>query len=166
MQFPKRQSHEGLVEIRHQIPGRTRLRVPILSRVPNLEGPVAAALATVDGVHRVRLNSACASLVLHHCPDFTPTHDHLKRTLKPILAPTASIGQPIPKAPQRPEKARTRSSVRTQRTTGSLSAACPICQLKLRATRWILNDVWRCWRDHWTQRLRGCLVASLALFRP
>lgn len=154
------------VEICHQIPGRTRLRVPTLVEAPGLEGRIAASLEAVDGVDRVRLNRACASLVLHHRSDFIPTRDLLKRTLTPILAPTPPVAPPKSKAARPSGKERPRPAARAKRAGGQPSASCPICQLKLRAARWILTDVWRCWRDYWAQRLHGRLVASLTLFRP
>ncbi|EXJ14217.1 hypothetical protein D779_2888 [Imhoffiella purpurea] len=121
----------------------------------------------------MRLNSGCASLVIHHRPDFTPTRDLLDRALTPILMPAASVAPPPPKVSRRaersrarPEKTRVRVEAPKKRASGQALAACPICQLKLKAARWILTDFWRCWRDHWTQRLHGRLLASVALFRP
>lgn len=173
MLLPRTRSRGGaVVEICHQIPGRTRLRVPTLCKLPDSQERVTATLGGLDGVYRVQLNKACASLVMHHRPDYTPTHDHLERMLRPILVPTVvapavAVAPPKPKMRKRSGQIKTRTETRTKRTDKpSLAASCPICQLKLKAARWILNDVWHCWREHWARRLHGRLVASLTLFRP
>ena len=162
-------SHDSggrLVEIRHQIPGRTRLRVPALVKSPDLEAQIAVALGALDGVQGVRPNPSCASFVLHHRPDVRPSRETLANVLRPILMPSMpSAPSPAPShARRRPVQPST--SGRGARAAGLRPGSCPICRLKLEAARWILSDVWRCWREHWTQRLRARLVASFALFRP
>lgn len=168
MLFPASGSRgEALVQICHQLPGRTRLRVPAVIRSPRLESQVVAALTGIDGVLRVRLNPACASLVLHHRTDCAPTLSGLQAALRPILKPAPSSMAPAgTKSVRCHVQAASRRAAGAKREDGQLALACPICQLKLKAARWILTDVWRCWRDHWAQRLRGHWLASLALFRP
>jgi hypothetical protein len=52
------------VEIVHAVPGRLRLRVPALRGQPALADQVVAAGLAHRGVRRVRVNPACASIVV------------------------------------------------------------------------------------------------------
>ena len=53
-------------EIVHAVPGRVRLRVPAVSREQAAADALAAVLQRKDGISRVRVNRACASVVIHH----------------------------------------------------------------------------------------------------
>lgn len=167
MLLPKTRSRrDDLIEVCHQIPGRLRLRVPALKQAPGLEEAVAAALASIRGVYRVRLNRACVSLVVYHGTELALTREDLKRALRPLLAPSVSGVFPRPDPLHSARWVKPDPERVPKRPRRTLGDSCPICQLKLKAARWILSDVWRCWRDHWAQRLHGRLLASIALFRP
>lgn len=59
--------------IRHDIPGRLRLRLPELAGQQDAAGPdPLKAIAQHDGVLLVRSNPGCASLVLRYDPDTLP----------------------------------------------------------------------------------------------
>lgn len=57
-----------MLEIRHQLPGRLRLRVPAIATEPGRAAAIAALLRAQTGVHRVRINPACASLLIEFAP--------------------------------------------------------------------------------------------------
>lgn len=57
-----------MIEIRHEMPGRLRLRVPDIERQPALATALSAALAQEPGVRQVRANAACGSLVVGYEP--------------------------------------------------------------------------------------------------
>lgn len=162
--FPRQSSDAALFAVCHQIPGRMRLRLPILREDPRLDGRVVVALRGLDGVYAVRSNLACASLIIHHRGPSAPAHETLLNVLRPIINASAPPTMPQSKptrAVPRPNPARFSIEPARQRP-----ADCSICRLRLSATRWLLADVWRCWRDQWTLSLRARLIASLALFRP
>lgn len=56
------------VTIVHAIPGRLRLRIPALHRQPALADRIIAAGMAHPGVHRVRVNLTCASVVVECDP--------------------------------------------------------------------------------------------------
>lgn len=157
--FPDRTDKTEPFAVCHQVPGRIRLRLPALRKHADLDERVVRALQDIDGVYAVRSNPACASLVIHYRGASAPGQETLLAALRPIIKPS-----PNPARPQlRPEKQMSRTNRAHDKATRTPLADCPICRLKLTAARWILSDVWRCWRDHWTQRLRTRLAASFAL---
>lgn len=163
------------IDIRHQVPGRTRVRIAALKTTPRLETRLEAALRALDGVQAVRINATCASVTLYHRLDWSPRREALQAALQPILSPSAVQAQPAKDRPGASGRAKALTRSSTPRAAlpalGSANAhrarpaSCPLCQLKLKAARWILADVWRCWREYWTRRLQERFVASLALFR-
>ena len=62
-------THAHDVSIRHDIPGRLRLRIPTLSG--DRDASLTAAMERARGVLFVRVNSKCASMVLRYDPDTT-----------------------------------------------------------------------------------------------
>src|SRR5579872_7002730 len=55
--------------IRHLIPGRVRLHIPLLSRESPLATSVASWVESQAGVRRVRINYACASVIIEYDPE-------------------------------------------------------------------------------------------------
>lgn len=53
-------------EVVHAVPGRTRIRVPELKDAPDLGDCIADTLLAKPGVNYVRVNPACASVVVGH----------------------------------------------------------------------------------------------------
>ncbi|MBB1127382.1 HMA2 domain-containing protein [Thiospirillum jenense] len=150
-------------EICHQIPGRVRLRVPALLEDVTLATRLDGALRTLEHVQAVRVNSICASVVIIHRAKWTPTADHLAAVLLPMCPSpmkqsfnSVAIGLPTSSLPCR------RAAIRnpfTQPTSPHsagrpLHSGCMLCQLKLKAMRWLIADVWQCWRQQFTQRLK------------
>ncbi len=62
-------SEPVLIELVHAVPGRLRLRVPALQWDPTLADRVLAAGMAHPGVARVRINRACASVVVEGNPE-------------------------------------------------------------------------------------------------
>ncbi|AHF05383.1 hypothetical protein MARPU_04735 [Marichromatium purpuratum 984] len=42
---------------------------------------------------------------------------------------------------------------------------CPLCRLKLKAARWIMADVWRCWQERTRARVRTLMVTAFSPLR-
>ncbi len=59
----------------HELPGRVRLRVPLLARDPRLAAVVSKYLEARPGVQRVRAAPACASLIIGFDPRQTAVAD-------------------------------------------------------------------------------------------
>lgn len=89
------------IQVVHQIPGRIRLRVPALARHPELADRILAAGMAHPGVRRIRVNLACASVVVEGeptAPDGASTSSLIGRwlaaprppTTRPTEAPTTS----------------------------------------------------------------------------
>ena len=57
-----------MLEVRHQVRGRLRLRIPGLLNDRQLAVRLAASLGSVPGVSEVRVNPACGCLVVHYEP--------------------------------------------------------------------------------------------------
>jgi len=175
-----------LFTVCHQVSGRTRLRVPAVMQDPSLAARAAAALRELEGVCEVRANAACASLVLRHHHAFAPSATRLAQALRPVLnqslpevwSDSERSKQPPPmKSVQRSKQPPPVKSVQrskqplpvksVQRSTSASSQRktppCAICQLKLKAVRWLLADVWQCWRKSWTQRLRERTAMIVAM---
>lgn len=152
-------------EVCHRIPGRMRLRIPALLEDDALGPRLAKALQALEGVQATRLNPACASLVLYHRPTHPLTPDSLVQALQPILPPR--IRPASPNALTVPTRTGRYPAPRTARpSVPAPQQNCILCRMKLTAARWILADVWRCWRQHFTQRLRSTLIAALLPLRP
>lgn len=61
-----------MIEIRHRVPGRLRFRIAALGRDPLLGEQLGADLRQLDGLAHVRVNTACASLVIaYQCDRLT-----------------------------------------------------------------------------------------------
>ncbi|AFL75986.1 HMA2 domain-containing protein [Thiocystis violascens] len=166
--MPRLSAHLAPFEICHRIPGRMRLRIPALQENAALGARMAGALRALDGVQAMRINPACASLVLYHRPAHRLTPDILAQALQPLLPSTVSPPGLHPGL--RPAKPPTRSAQRSLQRPSPPSAPpaptpCILCRMKLNATRWILADVWRCWRQHFTQRMRAVLVTAFMPLR-
>ncbi len=165
--FTKKADDKAVFEICHQVPGRMRLRLPALLKNPGLEQSVVAALRSGEGISAVRANLTCASLVVHYHGPVAPTRAALLSVLQPIVLPgTASsagarLAQSKPAKPQR-AVAKSRPARPALKPAGRRLGDCHLCRLKLSAARWIMTDVWRCWRTQWTQRL----ASTLAMLRP
>ena len=88
------------IEVIHQIPGRIRLRVPALSRHPELAERIIAAGMAHPGVRRIRVNLACASVVVEGnptVPENATTSSVIKHWLAtPVQSTTRSTDSPAP----------------------------------------------------------------------
>ncbi len=58
-----------MVEIRHQLPGRLRVHLPVMRSDPGLTQRLPQQLRQLNGVRTVRANPACASLVIGYHPE-------------------------------------------------------------------------------------------------
>ncbi|NKN31957.1 hypothetical protein [Marichromatium bheemlicum] len=159
-------AHQGQLppfSICHQVPGRLRLRVPLLLAEPGTGRTLSKALRDLPGVMEVRCNPACASLVVEHHPHHPLDADAISSTLTPLIhqsRPAAVL------APHRTRKPTTNAKSPSRRSPRSrLRGDCPLCRLKLQAARWIMADVWRCWRDRTQSRIRALMVTALSPLR-
>ncbi|MGN6104347.1 MAG: HMA2 domain-containing protein, partial [Kofleriaceae bacterium] len=59
------------VQAAHAIPGRTRLRTPVLRTSRELVEQVAETLAAVPGVHEVRARPYTGSILVEHDPEIS-----------------------------------------------------------------------------------------------
>ncbi|WP_425338392.1 hypothetical protein [Thiorhodococcus minor] len=125
-------------------------------RNSRLAAPIAATLRGLEGVDDVRVNAACGSLTLRHPGASGLSERQISKALRAVLSPASpeprkrsERARPLPASPPigRPASAHPQGS-----------APCVICHLKLKALRWLLSDLWRCWRDLWVRRLRDRTV--------
>ncbi len=185
-----------MLQIRHQVPGRVRFRIqsPPQQRPPNAAGrtagtrdkasleaawmqDIAATMARQPGVHSVRLNMRCASLVVRYDP-VTLTPERLRST------PCQSNASERDEAPldrrkgkgsgnafwsghqwrraPRPGPARQRGKARTHppamirprdRCGPRKATSCPWCAVQRRLTVWLLRSTVRCWWQEWTRHM-------------
>lgn len=153
-----------MIEVCHQVRGRLRLRVPDLRQEPGLAERIAAVLGQEPGIGEVRVNPACASLVVHYEPGtLNPTQ--IDARLRPLLpgktpplardrVPPCRLPPTQPIAlqtghqrrgwrwlPAKPARLRALVAGNTRRT-----ASPPlIYRLNLEMTRWVLTNSMRYW---------------------
>ncbi|WP_148040522.1 HMA2 domain-containing protein [Marichromatium sp. AB32] len=159
-----RQGQPPPVSICHQVPGRVRLRVPLLLAEPAAAAALVKALRALPGVEGVRSNPACASLVVRHHASQPLAASTILSTLTPLIHQSrppaaAPLVHPIRKTPKWNRAHPQRVQRRRSRTD------CPLCRLKLRAARWIMADVWRCWQERTRARIRTLMVTALSPLR-
>ncbi len=154
-----------MIELRHQIPGRMRWHVPGLRRDAHLAAHAATTLKAKPGVRQVRVNPACASLVI----DFDPsamTGAQVERQLRCLLSqedaasPSTRPDNPAPTrhselapAPSAGRKKLARPGHRwgLLEMLGVRPAVQPpdepslLCRVNLRVTRWMLRTSFRAW---------------------
>ncbi|HTV31898.1 MAG TPA: heavy metal translocating P-type ATPase [Methylocella sp.] len=65
------------ISVRHRIPGRIRLHVPALREPSALAGSIAVWLRRQAGIKSVRVNHACACMIIEHDPAFSSALDAL-----------------------------------------------------------------------------------------
>ncbi|MBK1732849.1 HMA2 domain-containing protein [Thiococcus pfennigii] len=161
-----------MIEIRHQVPGRLRLHVPVLHRNAGLATRIVATLRADAGVDQARANPACGSLVIQ----FDPTRwtgPAIEARLRGLLQqagalPAAAVRpaltvqpprlrpgpQPIQRrTPPRPSRTLSRAAVRTsladrlglRPTIAPPEAPSLLCRVNLRITRWMLRTSLRAW---------------------
>ncbi|WPL17059.1 hypothetical protein Thiowin_02045 [Thiorhodovibrio winogradskyi] len=76
-----------MFEVRHQLPGRLRLHCPALRTKAWLAAALRGHLQACDGVRSVRINPACASVVIaHDARHFSA--DQLQQRLRALLSAT------------------------------------------------------------------------------
>lgn len=141
----------AMLQIQHHVPGRVRFRIkaPVSSSGDSgSDGgtdpeTLAAILRRAPGVRQVRLNPACASLVLHYDPVRTTPQGLRALALKRAAAarargigasgPLWPVSRWLPAAPV----------VRPR------SGSCGLCRLQLRVARWLTRSTLRCWWQEW-----------------
>jgi hypothetical protein len=139
--------------IRHRVPGRLRIQVPALGGKPALAAEVETALLSLPGVYRVRTNPACESIVVHHRGNLALSRADMVQALATVIrAPTRS-GALVPRA----EKGRGRRANSTAQPMD-----CVLCQLKLSLARFIVSDLWRCWRQDFEPHRGGAIQAEIS----
>lgn len=141
-----------LFSVCHQVSGRTRLRVPALMRSPSLATSVAATLRGLEGVQEVRVNAACGSLTLRHPSVSVLSERQISQAVEGVLVQVS--GPPRKRSERVRRLAASQPAGPPTRAREQGTAPCAICRLKLKAMRWLLSDLWRCWRDAWVTRLR------------
>jgi hypothetical protein len=154
-----------MLRIQHDIPGRVRFRIQPAPAAPRAQSQasasakhlaadgmrrLAANLAQLRGVRTVRLNAACASLVVHYDPT-TVDPAQLQAAVAMRKAPitAARIWRDLRRritAPQRivTSPAAGRAGRRRRREVG-----CGLCRLQLRLMHGLLRSAFRCWRQQW-----------------
>ncbi len=110
----------------HRIPGRMRLRVRGLRLQQGCKKQLSQSLGRILGVTQVQVNATCASVVVYHRRDQTPSIEQ--------------IHQALVSANQAPS----RWTLRQLLVSPTLKE-CRLCQLKLRLMRTFFTDAWRCW---------------------
>lgn len=123
--------------VTHRVPGRLRLRVPELARRPMLAPRIESILLTLDAVHQVRCNPACASVVLYHRGPRAPARVDMARALATVMTPCAHGGALV---------AVPRVDTGVGKGCEPRRRDCLLCRIKLALVRLIVKDLWRCWR--------------------
>jgi hypothetical protein len=175
-----------MFEVRHQVPGRLRLHFPALRADARLAASLRGHLQACDGVRAVRINPACASVVIAH------DARHLSAELL-----QQRLRELVPAAPSKMSAASTISAAkpslalsRRARMLGWLrrNAANPapkgsaatvleapspavamLCRINWRLGHWMLRQTLKCW---WNGELgrnqaRAMAASRLALMpRP
>lgn len=165
--FTQNPDDKGLFDVCHHVPGRMRLRLPALLEHPSLglERRVVSALQDIEGIDAVRANPACGSLVVHYRGVSAPARQELVSVLQPIIGVPGGRSAVARANPVRP-LSRSRSARPSVKSSAGRDAAdCLLCRLKLNAARWVLRDVWRCWRAQWIRHVRGRLTWTRLLDR-
>ncbi len=86
--------------ILHTLPGRTRLGGPALKRNPGLGELLSGRLNGLAGMHGLRLNLACGSLVVLHDAELLPAQALLAEALACLPRQTRPLpGQPLCRTP-------------------------------------------------------------------
>ncbi len=95
------------IAIRHHLPGRVRLYVPDLCRKPAFAETAVRWLRAQPGITGVRLNEACASLLVEYDPAREPVLKELLAHLAAVSAKqfTALIGAATAALPPVADKA-------------------------------------------------------------
>ncbi len=83
-------------QVVHFIPGRLRLRVPVLKSQPWLAERLLAAASAEAGVRRVRVNQACASVVVDFDPAALRRPAFARLVQRWLETPTPAAGHPTP----------------------------------------------------------------------
>lgn len=165
-----------MIEIRHQLPGRLRLRIPALAQQPGLATALTAALAREPGVQQVRANPACATLVVGYDPARLPTPaltawlldllgqagGHPPARVPPASGRALATGPRGPAAEHRqplPHRATREVDTKQRTRPGAGTRYCLLCRLNARLTSWMLRTALRCWWDDW-RGARGLTPAS------
>src|SRR2546430_17571733 len=81
---------EPLVDVVHRIPGRIRFRIPALRRHPELADRLLAAGMAHPGVRSVRVNLACASVVVEGETRENAAIEQLRLIRRWLSVPTGS----------------------------------------------------------------------------
>jgi len=154
-----------MIELRHQVPGRTRWHVPSLKQDPRLASRTIAALQTEPGIGLVRANAACGSLVVQFDPaaiGAARIESQLRELLQSQMP--ASLSDAAETPPSSESTARRRSAgdrlpqPKHQVSRGGLLDALGLrpavqppdepsllCRLNLKVTRWMLRTSLRAW---------------------
>ncbi|MCF7992376.1 MAG: hypothetical protein K9M02_18195 [Thiohalocapsa sp.] len=175
-----------MIEIRHSIPGRMRLKVASLARDPRSSDGLVAMLREQTGVTGIRSNPACGSIIVDFVPgklDQGVLLAKMRRDLErmPGVLPRTSTGVAghrrhrsdaraggasrlpvrglaiLPLTwPALPTGAARRAKARRSAGTSLL------CRLQARAARWMLRATIRCWWYDLKQRRDGAGSAMKA----
>ncbi|KAA6187045.1 hypothetical protein F2Q65_03955 [Thiohalocapsa marina] len=145
-----------MIEIRHHVPGRVRLKIPLLAETPNIGPELTRDLESLQGVQQVRANPACGSLVVNFQPgrvdppllqarvqgiltrQLAVREQHLGK-VKAKSGAKAKAGAE-PKWKRLWLKGRSRMSRQDGRRT-----PMPVCKLNARMVRWMFRSSLRYW---------------------
>lgn len=169
-----------MLEIRHQVPGRLRLHLPLLRTDSRLASALPDQLRRCDGVHAVRANPTCASVVIRHDPQRVSAEALQQRlqALLPASTPTAAVvvagaaaGALLPKSQRQSQGGwwrlptlMIRERFKRREPAQSLALSGPpapgivmLCRMNVRLSRWMMRQTLRCW---WNGELGSVLSHS------
>jgi hypothetical protein len=141
-----------MLQIRHHVPGRVRFRIAPRESVSGFSRSAGRHRSRADdlvsilrrqpGVLRVRLNPACASLVLHYDPART-TPEGLRQ------AALAQLAEPRPRGLA--DLLRRWRLLPVARVSRPGSMGCRMCRLQMRLARGLMRSTLRCWWQAWRE---------------
>ncbi len=166
-----------MLQIKHQVPGRVRFRIQ--PRSPRLQRAVpgesvaergrsprdqrtwmhglVSALRLEPGVQGVRLNAACASLVVHYDARVV-TPEQLRaavniRAYAPRAGGATRAGTQRLLGRLRLGRARRTGPAQSGRRNRRMGG-CGFCRLQSRLIHWLLRSTLRCWWTQWWTQSR------------
>src|SRR5215469_3502425 len=83
-------------EVKHQIPGRIRLAVPAVSKTEEAARACARLLRKQEGVTEVRVNRACASIIINYDINKPEVRARLERAMRAASISKLVSAQPAP----------------------------------------------------------------------
>ncbi|NCA68677.1 MAG: hypothetical protein EOM91_01015 [Sphingobacteriia bacterium] len=145
-----------MIQIRHQVSGRVRLKIPAVAGDPALALTLTTQLEGHAAIQQVRLNQSCASLVVHFDPqrlDAQALVARIQGLLQPshLTAPSPSV--PVAPRQRTPKRAKVPPGRRVTPMTYGLSwpwsepaqTPMPVCRLNARLVNWMMRTSLNYW---------------------